>query len=100
MRIVHALSVQRLTTDEITRPLGVTPEQLRDEADKLKHEAERVTKMAADTDAAAAVGDVAVPPDALAERSAELRMIAEELHAGAATYRAEADRIEREGGES
>jgi len=30
LRIVHALSVQRLTTDDINAPLGVTAEELRD----------------------------------------------------------------------
>jgi hypothetical protein len=30
-RIVHALAVQRLTTSDITTPLGVTPEELRDD---------------------------------------------------------------------
>jgi hypothetical protein len=30
LRIVHALSVQRLTTQDIHSPLGVTPEELRD----------------------------------------------------------------------
>jgi hypothetical protein len=30
LRIVHALSVQRLTTQDILSPLGVTPEELRD----------------------------------------------------------------------
>ena len=31
LRIIHALSVRRLTTDDISAPLGVTAEELRDE---------------------------------------------------------------------
>jgi hypothetical protein len=48
LRIVHALGVQRLTTSDITAPLGVTPEELRDGLCLFVRTPERTAEFLAD----------------------------------------------------
>lgn len=48
LRIVHALGVHRLTTSDITTPLGVTPEELRDDLCLFVRTPERTAEFLAD----------------------------------------------------